>query len=208
MNGQNGGPFGDASLNRIADSLRGMLDLQRERSAWPDVPLATDVAPDDVLLVRDQSSGADKRLPVGLLLGEVEEIEPSVTFATPGDLSIEYGTSRLIEYVRVGRIMVLHGRIQFTPTYTTASGNLSITGMPPLTYVSQAASAGGTLIHQGGLIYPSGRTTVNWTVDTAGIITLRASGDEASLTTLGVSNVPSGTAQDFRFTGALIAAED
>lgn len=173
-----------------------------------DLALLDEVAPDDLLLVRDASAGADKRIAVGTLLGEVEEIEPSVTFATPGDLSVEYGNERSIKYVRRGSILVLHGRIQFTPTFTTASGNVAILGLPALTYISEASSAGGTLIHQDGLIYPSGRTSAFWTVAPNGDILLRAVGDGAAVTSLTASQIASGVFQDLRFTGSLIVEEE
>ena len=55
---------------------------------------------------------------------------PVVTFATPGDLNVVYG-SQLGSYLRFGNHIFLRFHITCsTFTYTTASGNLQITGIP------------------------------------------------------------------------------
>jgi hypothetical protein len=54
---------------------------------------------------------------------------PVVTFATPGDLSVNYAI-QTGNYSKIGSIVNISGRLGFTPTYTTASGNLNITGAP------------------------------------------------------------------------------
>lgn len=54
---------------------------------------------------------------------------PTVTAATPGDLSVSY-TNQIGSYVRVGNIVVIGVFLTFDPTYTTASGDLRIGGLP------------------------------------------------------------------------------
>lgn len=59
---------------------------------------------------------------------------PAVTYTTPGDLSVSY-TTQIGRYVKIGKLVFLKGVITFTPTFTTASGELRITGIP-FTHVS------------------------------------------------------------------------
>ncbi len=54
---------------------------------------------------------------------------PVVTFATPGDVSVAYSL-QVGYYSRVGNIVSAYFLLGFTPTYTTASGNFRITGLP------------------------------------------------------------------------------
>ena len=54
---------------------------------------------------------------------------PVVTFATPGDLSVAY-VNQGASYFRDGNQVTLNIDLLFTPTYTTASGELRITGSP------------------------------------------------------------------------------
>ena len=54
---------------------------------------------------------------------------PVPTFSTVGDLSVSYAVQSG-NYVQVGNIVIATFQITFTPTYTTASGNLLITGLP------------------------------------------------------------------------------
>lgn len=60
---------------------------------------------------------------------EVGTWTPVVDAATTGDLSVSY-SSRTGRYIRIGDLVVIYYRLRFTPTYTTASGQLVITGIP------------------------------------------------------------------------------
>lgn len=54
---------------------------------------------------------------------------PVVSFSTPGDLSVSYVTQSAF-YCRVGNVVSAHFVLTCTPTFTTASGNLQISGLP------------------------------------------------------------------------------
>lgn len=54
---------------------------------------------------------------------------PTFTCATPGDLSIVYGT-RTATYTRIGRFVFINFTMTWTPTFTTASGAISFGGLP------------------------------------------------------------------------------
>lgn len=54
---------------------------------------------------------------------------PTLTAATPGDMSISYAT-QVGRYTRIGNICTVDFRLSFTPTFTTASGDLRVEGLP------------------------------------------------------------------------------
>lgn len=54
---------------------------------------------------------------------------PTITFATPGDLSVAY-TTQSLKYSLIGGMYYISFAVDFTPTYTTASGALRIEGLP------------------------------------------------------------------------------
>lgn len=79
---------------------------------------------------------------------------PVFTFSTPGDLSVSYAV-QTGTYVVIGALVYVTFILSFTPTYTTASGNATITGLPfsgadvgfGTTYISSATfPAGSTYI--------------------------------------------------------------
>lgn len=85
------------------------------------------------------------------LLGQdkVDRWTPTLTFLTPGNLSIAYSTRTGMAY-RIGRIVILHFGISIATgdfTHTTASGAARITGVP-----YTAAAAPQTRIHTGALL--------------------------------------------------------
>lgn len=54
---------------------------------------------------------------------------PTVSCATPGDLSVSYALQTGY-YAKLGPLSLVSFRLQFTPTYTSASGALQIQGLP------------------------------------------------------------------------------
>jgi hypothetical protein len=80
---------------------------------------------------------------------------PVVTFATPGDLSVVYSiqTGR---YSKIGNIVSAHFVLAATPTFTTASGNMQISGLP-FAVNSNVFGFGGCLLQ--APLYPAGTST-------------------------------------------------
>ncbi len=81
---------------------------------------------------------------------------PVFTFVTPGDLVIS-AVSGSNWYVRVGDMVLLFMAYTFTPTFTTASGNASVTGLPVASVAGQN-NASGQLFNSSGLTYPASCT--------------------------------------------------
>lgn len=83
---------------------------------------------------------------------------PAFTFATPGDSSFAY-TSQLGTYTRIGSIVFFEIVIAGTPTFTTASGNIVITGLPITITTSPAVNANAAINLAGGFTWPAARTS-------------------------------------------------
>lgn len=114
---------------------------------------------------------------------------PVLTCGTPGDLAITYST-QAGRYVRMGRLVVVSFDILTSAfTHTTASGDISITGLP--------FTANATL-HYHGTLFFSGITKANYTqyvLSTAsGTTTLimYASGSAQGFDQVAIGDLPSG----------------
>lgn len=81
---------------------------------------------------------------------------PAVTFATPGDLSVSYA-QQYGGYYKIGGVYFVTLGLEFTPTFTTASGNFHITGLPAApTYANMALTP--NIV--GGITFPAGATAL------------------------------------------------
>lgn len=118
---------------------------------------------------------------------------PTLTFAVPGDLAVTY-TSRVGRYYQLATSLVL---VQFTVattsfTFTTASGNLQVTGLP----FSQGAPGG--VLSRGattwGGITKAGYTQITPVVAAAtpNIITYNGNGSGVAPSTVTAADTPSG----------------
>jgi len=77
--------------------------------------------------------------------GDTGSWTPSVTFDTPGNLSIAY-TTRYGVYQKFSKIVVAHCYIATsTFTFTTASGGMRITGLPFPAAATQDVGGGGLI---------------------------------------------------------------
>lgn len=84
---------------------------------------------------------------------------PTITFASPGDLSVSYA-SQTGQYTRVGSTIVASFQLTFTPTYTTASSFLNIAGLPVA--AGGAGVSVGTVFTSGvGNTWPAGATSLS-----------------------------------------------
>jgi hypothetical protein len=126
-------------------------------------------------------------------IGAVKKWTPVLTFATPGNLSVAY-TSQDAEVILTKGMVELTFRIAAVPTFTTASGNLQITGCP---YTASTLSIDSALIWHGGLtwggITKAGYTQVNPQIAAASnVILFTASGSGSAPSAVTASDVPTG----------------
>lgn len=112
---------------------------------------------------------------------------PTFTFLTPGDLSVSYST-RVGTYTRIGSVLIINCNLVFTPTFTTSSGILFITGVPN----NIAADSYGTCIIP-SITYPVGTAYLvsQATIGNA-YINILANGSATSSVNLSTSNFVSG----------------
>mgnify|MGYP000971904125 CR=1 FL=1 len=120
---------------------------------------------------------------------------PTITFATPGDLAVSYST-RVGRYTRIGRFVFVECVVATSAfTHSTASGSLSITGLP-FTVVN--AVQGIT-----GVGFRGWTDTLNWIgarpVQNTTTVDLVVSETGQALVGVQASQMPSGGTVDIRF---------
>jgi hypothetical protein len=111
---------------------------------------------------------------LGLYRTPRQTANASATFATPGDVSVSYG-NRTAYWAVDGNWIDFELTFAFTPTFTTASGNLIITvsGINPLSSVARDVPVGIFT----GLNLASTRETLAMRRNADGTFTLASGGD-------------------------------
>ena len=126
---------------------------------------------------------------------------PTMTFATPGDLSVVY-TIQDGDYWRVGRLLHFNLDISVTPTFTTSSGDLEIEGLPYPMLAAAPSTILSARVLGTGITWPASLT------DVIGFI--RAGDDSVQMTAQGsvsvgdnikANDVTSGTVIRLLFSG-------
>lgn len=93
---------------------------------------------------------------------QMQSWTPTFTFVNPGDVSVSYAT-RVGYYSRIGNIVVLQFYLTCTPTYTTATGIINITGLPFTSNSSSSNQAIGS-VYFSPVTYPAGTSFLLSTV--------------------------------------------
>lgn len=122
---------------------------------------------------------------------------PAITFTTPGDLNVVYSV-QVADYVKIGRLVM--ARFQVTTstfTFTTASGSLTMTGLPFTVDATTAVAQRGPL--QWGGITKAGYTNIVVAAEVSTTTaTFRASGSGVALSTVVAADTPSAGTLDLR----------
>ena len=122
----------------------------------------------------------------------------TISSATVGDLSVVYGT-RVAQYRRIGNIVAVTCRVDFTPTYTTASGNFSLEGFP---FAASAAEGAFSIRTLSSFSWGGSKTMLTIGIgasSTFARLTGLQSAGAGSI--LAIGNFPTGVAQAFYFAG-------
>jgi hypothetical protein len=129
----------EASARLAADNLRlllsggtmtGQLISAVGSAASPGVRIGTDAG--NGLYQRGSNDTGVARAGVddGSLRGfQLGSFVPTIVTAVPGDISIAYGIQSAA-FVRIGNLVSVRGLVRFTPTFTSASGGVTIAGLP------------------------------------------------------------------------------
>lgn len=112
---------------------------------------------------------------------------PTLTFATPGDVSVSY-VVRVGEYTKIGnRVIVSYDVVTSAFTHTTASGNVQVTGLP----FTITARSFGTANFQG--ITKASYTAFSPRFSTGdSLLTVAASGSGAGGSSVTAADMPTG----------------
>lgn len=118
---------------------------------------------------------------------------PALTFTTMGDLAVTYA-AQIGRYQKVGKRVHLHGFIQTSAfTWTTAAGELRITGLPFAALGSGVGDSTGSAEIQ-TITFPAGRTQINSNIP-QGVSYVRfvVCGSAVTRSAIAASNTTSGT---------------
>jgi hypothetical protein len=131
---------------------------------------------------------------------------PTVTFVTPGDLSVSYATARG-KYQRDGHKITFSIKLTFTPIYTTASGGIRISGLP---FNGVSANSGWGMAYQ-FCTFGSSSTAITWPAGVTQVvgripaqssyIQLVGMGSATTAVFLGTTHFPTGVAQTVEING-------
>lgn len=131
---------------------------------------------------------------------------PAITFATPGDLAVTY-SSQLGVWTRIGRLTHVSIIIQTSAfTFTTASGNLQITGNP---FTSEVSSRG--TCEWAGITKASYTQVVSRLLGASGSATatfnLGASGSGQPIANITAADMPTGGSVRINITHTFLATQ-
>lgn len=122
---------------------------------------------------------------------------PTITFATPGDLSVVY-TIQTCTAFTIANTVEVNISISFTPTYTTASGQFEIS-LPNTVSIPMGGSV--LSIPTNNLIFPAGTTMLSpEAISTQAFGSIRAIGSSVTQGFLDTTNILSGTTYSFNVT--------
>lgn len=113
---------------------------------------------------------------------------PTITCGTPGDLSVSYSV-QVGNYTKIGVLIFIEISLTFVPTYTTASGNLVISGLPfNSVLTNDCFSVSST---SSSMTWPVGRTQLTGiTIGGTSQIIITAMGSAVSTSNVQMSAIP------------------
>lgn len=125
---------------------------------------------------------------------------PTIAFTTPGDATFAF-TTQQGAYVKVGPMVLFWIALAFTPTYTTASGSLSISlPPPPMTDIAWSWP----IRNLNGPTFPTGGTDIvaRTQLGTPPSIGIVAFVSGSGFFNFGTAQMPSGAGVTINFSGA------
>ena len=144
----------------------------------------------------ERATAASARSDIGITEGTWT---PVITFATPGDLNVVYSNQQG-RYIKVGKQVTVSCIVNTTTfTYTTASGELRVTGLP-FASVTAANFQWTAATEFGGITLGGGHTLIHANLqDNVSYIRFVASGSGLARAVLNTGSAPSGTQQTYVF---------
>lgn len=127
---------------------------------------------------------------------------PTFTFGTPGNLSVSYSVQAGF-YTRIGSVVYYTASLTCTPTFTTASGPMTIAGLPVTVATINALNQ--VQLSTAGYTYPTGTTSpVAIPINSSNTVQIGAQGTGVGYMGLTTASIVSGvqislTVQGFYF---------
>jgi hypothetical protein len=157
------------------------------------------------------TSATNKTLNYGLTLSSVNfgqttlsnytqsTFTPTVTSASPGDLSVSYASQEGF-YTRIGRMILINYTVQFTPTFTTATGVITFGGLPVAAAGNNSAFLISTI--STGWTWPAGKIIVPNTNSGTTNVLLQANASTAATANCSIeTTLVSGVQVNITFSG-------
>ncbi len=119
---------------------------------------------------------------------------PVFTFSTPGDLSVVY-TQQTGLYSRIGSIVHIILYLACTPTFTTASGSVNITGLPFTSNSTSNNISIGALFVQAPNFPASTTSLFSQIAANTSLVTIFAAGSGVNAVNFGVTQFTTGVAR-------------
>lgn len=116
---------------------------------------------------------------------------PTIGFQTTGDLSVAY-TKQFGSYHVSNGSCQFRAIVTFTPTYTTAAGNLQVRGSPVIPNAAYSTPALCANTSGPTAALGTGFSTISAVLNSAGVANVQKGGGGQTLTALGVAGFPSG----------------
>lgn len=116
---------------------------------------------------------------------------PVLTFATPGDLSVSY-TRQLGTYTKVGRLVTItYAIVTSAFTWTTASGNLQLNGLP-FTSLTQAGYQWHGICTFSGITKAGYTQIAGFVAQASNIVSFVGSGSGVATSNVNAADMPTG----------------
>lgn len=184
---------GTAALADVSSAMRTFLTTSSSANLRS---LITDESGTGALLFAGGNIGAATATSINFGQDSLDQYDigtwvPVFTLQTVGDLSVSYATQSG-NFTRIGRIAYINFELICTPTFTTGSGEIRLTGLP---FAPANSEGQGSIVTiSSGFTWPAGRTMVAPTASSGNYLILRASGSAVGSTTLASTNIVSGAA--------------
>lgn len=126
---------------------------------------------------------------------------PVFTCATPGDLSVSYANQTGV-YTKIGNQVTVNVRCQFTPTFSTASGEIRFSGLPfSVSAVNSIGWSGAISSMTGGFSWPASTSNIAILAAAGGAFcNVQASGSAVNTSALQMSGLTTGVQYQIVFT--------
>lgn len=125
-----------------------------------------------------------------LRIGVLDTWTPTLTFATAGDLSVSYST-QVGQMISIGKLRFVNIALVATPTFSSASGNMQVTGLP---VTCNAVTGHGVIGNFSGITKAGFTQFTSQLAASSSAVTFLGNASATSASAITAANVSSGVA--------------